>query len=980
MKRPSKPVQALRLASLSTLGLALSLTYSQQAMAQATDAQTTEAIVVSASRIERSGFTAPTPTTTIGAADLQARAATTVSSVLFDLPAVRPQISGTGQSQNIGGSYVNLRGLGNVRTLVLVDGHRFVPTTVRGEVDSNMVPSALVERVEVVTGGASAAWGSDAVAGVTNFIFKKSIDGFQGNVQYGMSSHGDNKEKSASLAWGSGFADDRGQFMIAGEYSKLDDNPQQKDRDWSSQNWNLLTGGTPANGGYVSNGVIYSNAILPNVTFIGNPNGVIMATAPGPAPALLPAGNPLAGKQFGPGGILQNYTFGQYAGISGNLLQVGGDGTASNMQNTLLTSPLERKNLYARATFDFTSNLDGFAEASYGDSKSSIAFLDIYNPNLGDSVLSITPQNAFLSPSVVALMNGNNFGLVRLNTELGRITSVVDNKTTRFAAGLNGQISSTWKWKAYYTHGKTEYDSQLRNNLIQANWRASVDSVKDANGNPICRINSTNPADIAIVNATNAAGVPTYAGYGASAGCVPVNLFGPNTITQAVKDYVIGNQVFNVDYIQDAGAASLQGEPFSTWAGNVSLAGGLEWRKEKIDGNSDAISSSSSLVYPAGGFQIGNPKRIIGSVTVKEFFAETLVPLLKDAPLAKSLDANAAVRRTEYSTSGFVTTWKAGFTYKPVQDITLRATRSRDIRAANLNELYAGSQLTVAAVAGTSVANTTIGNSSLTPEKADTVTAGVVLEPSQVKGLRMSLDGYKIKLNNAIGTLGAATIYNFCKGLGGAPLTPSYCNLITFNSSGLPTAVTNQTLNFAGYTTSGADLEVSYRVPVSSFIASTPGNLTFRALGTYINDLSFNNGITKINYAGSAGVAAAANGVGAPHWRWNLSTTYANGPLSVFAQLRYIQSMNYDNTAGPTSYLNGTLPSRTYVDASVSYTVYDKTDQGRGRVQLYGKVNNLFDKDPPIAPTNNPQTSASSTNGLYDLVGRAFVLGVRFAY
>jgi outer membrane receptor protein involved in Fe transport len=928
---------------------------------------TVQEVSVTASRIERSGFTAPTPMTTLGSEDRELRASPNIASLVNELPSVRPAAAAL-TSQNTGIQAINLRGLNgtnnaSTRTLVLVDGRRFVPTTVTGVVDSNVVPSALIERVEVVTGGASAAWGSDAVAGVVNFIFKPKIEGFQASAQYGVSQRGDNEETSVSLAWGSDFADGRGQLMLAGEYDSQKDRQTWGDRDWSNRRTGFVSG--------TVNGVNVARVQADGLTMSGvTTGGVIVASNGGP----LPTTSPLRGIQFGPGSTVVPFSYGTNAG---NVVMVGGDGDWWEDQ-LLMSAPVERKNIYGRTTFQFTDNLRGSLEASVMKSSTASPTQPLYNPN-ADATINVARDNGFLQTlpglqslrDILAANPGiTSFSVGRHHEELGRDIFAVDNRSTRFVAALDGDVNDNWRWKAYGTHGETQYDSDVPNHLTAANARAAFDTVLE-NGRVICRVNSTAPANIAIVNS------PTYAGRGAAPGCVPANIFGPDTFGGALKDYIVADQTFSAKYVQDAAGASIQGEPFSTWADKVSIAGGLEWRRESLDGDSDPISQLTNPVYPTGGFQFGNPKPIHGSYNVKEAFVETVVPLAKNQSWAEALDLNAAARRTDYSTSGEVTTWKAGLTYRPVDSVMIRGTRSRDIRAANLNELYASS--TIIAFGATDyglVVNgvpsaynglqSTTGNPNLKPEVADTKTFGVTWEPGFLNGFRASVDYFDIAIADAITARGAQVIVNSCYGQQGSVQNTADCQFISRDpTSGRITKVDTFPINSASQTTRGIDYELGYGAHLPDALGG--GNLRLRLLATELMKLT----LLGIDRAGEIGT-----GTSSPRWRGTFSATYQKGPWTLFGQARYIDSGTYDNTFGPTAISNNEISSRTYVDATVQYQ-FERSSLSQ--LQLFGRVTNLFDRDPPIlgnALINSPPTNQS----LYDVAGRSFVVGLRVGF
>lgn len=817
-----------------------------------------EEISVTATRIQRDGFNAPTPTTIVGIDEIQARSAVNVSSVLYEMPAVRAAASATVATQNQGGNFVSLRGLGPTRTLTLVDGRRFVPTTNTGIVDINVIPSALVERIEVVTGGASAAWGSDAVSGVVNLVLKKQIEGFEGGMQYGLSQRGDNRERTTTLAWGSDFAEGRGQFMIAGEYSDLDQVAMQYNRDWGRHRWGWVPG--------TINGQSVARIATQGVTASGITDGGVIVAAPGSA---------LRGIQFGPGGQAIPFNYGTNVGAN---LMVGGDGGVDG-DNYPLATPLERKNVFARTIFDLSDQVTAFAELSYAESYSLGSTMPDYTPN-GEPIITIQRDNAFLDPGVRNSMaaNGiNSFHMGRRWREFNDPFLQVSghNKITRGAIGLEGTFANGWGWDAHIASGKTTYAARSYDHMINANLRAAIDTVIGPDGAPICRINSSNPADVAIVSAAD------YQGRGAAPGCVPLNPFGAGSVSADARAYSLGTMMTDTTIKQDVGGASVHGEPFSTWAGVVSVIAGIDYRKESASQTSDPISRFVTPAFPNGGWKFGNPKQYSGRYTVREYFAETVVPLLKDLPFARSLELNAAARNTDYSTSGKVTSWKGGLTYSPFEGLLLRGTRSKDIRAANVLELFSTAIPFVGTITDYGLpgdptsftATSTSGNPELNPEMGDTTTVGITWQPPQIAGLRASLDLYTIDLKDAISSLGGQNIVNLCYGAQGAPLTPGLCSLIARDpSTGVITNISNKTLNIAAQKTSGMDVELSQRLPVPGLLSPEQGNLLLRVLGTYVDELIINNGLESVDRAGEF----------MPQWRWTGSATYhkVRGPCS----------------------------------------------------------------------------------------------------
>jgi outer membrane receptor protein involved in Fe transport len=911
-------------------------------------------VVVSASRIARGGFTAPTPTTIVGAEELQSKGATNVAALVFELPSVAPTSSGGVASANSGGNFINLRGLGQSRTLVLVNGRRHVPTTITGVVDANVIPSSLVDRIEVVTGGASAAWGSDAVAGVMNFILKKKIEGFTANVQYGTSAHRDNDTRSASVGWGKSFAGDRGEFMIAGEFNDLSDVAKQGSRDWGRQHWAIVSGS-------VNGGPNYTRNIVSGAQLSGLTTGGTIVPASGGA---LPVGNPLRGIQFGPGGTILPFNYGTNVGAQ---VALGGSG-GWVADDQALSPPQRRKNVFMRTTYRMDNNVRGFVEASYVENETRIYNLHAMTPGGSDLPLLISVNNPYLPSAVRDIMTSaspgiRSFHLARINDEFGSNLNVTSNKTGRLVLGADGDFGETGKWNAYVTTGRNRYEAAIHGMINEVNFRSAVDVIAGPNGTPIC-----NPATVALL--------------GADPGCVPANPFGPGSLTEAVRDYATGTMDTVAVMKEHSVGASVQGEPFSIWAGPVSLAGGGEFRRQKLkqyaDSNSVRRAPAVTGVTAAldGVWQYGNPKPIDGGVDVKEAFVEAIAPLAAKTTGIESLDATVAARIADYSTSGKVSSWKGGLTYKPVKGLLLRGTRSRDIRAPNLNELYAAGAQTVTNIVDPvlgltySARQVAVGNPNLNPEIGDTTVVGFSVTPASLRGFSASLDYYDIKLKEAIATINAVAIVNGCYGVNGATSTPAYCNFINRDPvSGRVSAIFPQAVNLAAISTRGFDVEVSYRTPVASLLGAGAGDLNFRFLGTYLKNYITNDGTTSIERAGDQ--------TGGAKVKWNLTTGYRNGAWLATVTGRYIGRSQVDNTyTQALDISDNNVPSRFYLNASAEYTLYDSPE--KGRASLFFKVDNLLDKDPPIITGTSNQPSATNTN--YDRIGRAFAVGMRLTY
>lgn len=887
-------------------------------------------IVVTASRVARAGFSAPTPTTVVGLEDIQRIGATNVARVLNELPAFRgTSTNSTGTlSANTGGNYLDLRGMGITRTLVLVDGQRHVPSNITGQVDLNLIPSILLERTEIVTGGASAAYGSDAVAGVVNIITRKKFSGLEANAQYGVSSRGDNRETNLAAILGTAFHGGRGHITVAGQYVDHLGVGSVTTRSWGRSAPQLIPNPLFAPGNGQPTRIIALN-VRPSAATNGG-----LINSPGV----------LRGTQFGPGGVPSAFVYGNPVGPT---WMIGGSGS-SLADYQQLTTPNERAAISTALNYQITPKIEANATFSWSNSKRKSISGVTFEPNI-----TVRADNAYLPASIKTIMAQNNLSSFTIG-RIGKDYSTdhdqsyfihdTDNTVYRGVLSLNGALGGNWKWNAYYEHGDTDYTYYIHNQRIEANWSRAIDAViNPATGAIVCRSTLTSPGD----------------------GCVPFNMFGQFSASPAAQQYITGSVYSHLKFREDVVSGTIQGEPFSTWAGPVSIAAGGEYRADRAKINVDPISQAS-------GFYSGNPKPISGNYEVKEVFAETVVPLAKDIPLANLLELNAAIRYTDYNVSGGVTSWKVGLSYKPIEELRFRFTRSRDIRAPNVNELYTpGTNVIMQLIDPTNnsqgnVLITATGSSGLTPETADTTTLGLVYQPTWAPRLRASVDAYEIKVKNVITTLGAQDTVNRC-----VAGTADLCRLVIRNNSGIISNVFTPFLNLASLETSGIDFEVGYVIPLKG-IGPLDGNLNLRWLATYVDHLRTNDGRTVVDVAGETGGAHVG---GVPHWSQTIVASFNQGPLTLSGQLRYVGPGTYDSTATPATLDNNRIPSRVYTKLGVNYALA-RTKFSRN-LQLYATVDNLFDVPPPIAPN---ATQSFTNAALFDAVGRTFQIGARFTY
>lgn len=933
----------------SVLGLVASIV-TECATAQDTASAQLEEVTVTGTRIIRSGFEAPTPTSVLDEDHLEAMAVFNIADAANRMPQFSSSTVFTNSSasdQTLGVQTLNLRSFGSTRVLVLLDGRRLVGGggSNANAVDVNVIPNELVSRIEVVTGGASAVYGSDAITGVVNFLLDKEFTGVKGSVTGGITSRGDDESYQGSLAAGIPFADGRGHLLLSGETAYQAGIPHN-DRPWNRP-YALV-----ANPAYTpTNGQPQYTALYDVGLSRATPGGLIVA-------------GPLTGTMFGPGGTPLRFNYGPV--VAGQLMQ-GGDWQVSRIDH--LHSPklqVERSNLFARASFDLTEKVAVFSEVGWARTDARSLFGVPYF-HLGN--VTVQADNPFIPQSVQARMAElglESFTLGTTNADMAPFKA--DNRRIfhRYVLGVEGQfdaLETTWRWEASFQRSKTDFTATIPNNEITANYRRAVDAVLDPEtGQIVCRSTLTDPDD----------------------GCVPYNVMGIGVNSQAALDYITGTSFKDVDLEQNVFAASIAGDPFSTWAGPVSIAASFEYREESSD------SVASELDQQAA-FFLGNFTPTVGSYDVTEGALETVLPLASVAG-RDVLDLNLAARFTSYSRSGEVTTWKAGATFRPLDDITLRVTRSRDIRAPNVEELFSAGHSSTLVVNDRGVETLAVvrtgGNPNLEPEEADTLGLGIVFQPSFLPGFGASVDYYEIELNGAISTLNVQTYVDRCNSGDAAA-----CALIQRDSTGTITLVNLAPINVLRQEIRGIDVEVSYTFPLSNLASGWPGSLVFRGLASYIDTLK------QINLDGSvwegAGVLADRAGIGAegpmaPRRKYLLSATYSVDALSATLTARGIGSGVYNNrfiycTEGcppstreaPTIGIPNRISDATYFDLALSYEM-----EAFGKSELFFVAQNIFDRGPPLVAgaTGNAFYLGRGDREYIDKVGRVFRAGIRFSF
>jgi iron complex outermembrane recepter protein len=855
-------------------------------------------IVVTGSRIDRN-FDTPTPILTVTAEDLSVGARANVAAALNDLPQFRATTSAqtTGTNTGAGNAPVDLRGLGINRTLVLVDGRRIVSDN-----DLNTIPNVMIRSAQVVTGGASAAWGSGAVAGVVNIGIDEKFSGLQLGTEAGLSTYGDGAQHRFEGKAGFGFAEGRGHFVVGGEYFNSDGIVPKVAREkigrWAS----------------------FGGAMTPDIGFSTSAYGGLITSGV------------LAGKAFNPDGSLRDFDYGRVVGG----YMTGGEGPSNDDLSPLMT-PQRRYSALGRLTFDVTPSIKATAELRHSRMYNNYIWFGDHVQGTATSGIRIRSDNAFLSNEVrTALANAgqDGFYMGRFNSDLSYPSIDFERKVTQGTLALDGKIGPNLRWSAYYSYGEYQNNIDTPGFLLTQEFANAVDSVAGPGGTPICRIALTNP----------------------STNCVPINLFGQGAPSQAAIDYVTGTPSQRGTTTLDVGGISLRGEPFALPAGPVSFAVGVEARREGITQTVGALDAAKA-------FRTFSFSAMSGSFTVKEAFGEVLVPLIHNTPLLRKLEFNGALRVSDYSTTGSIWSWKLGVTNEFFPGLRGRATRSRDIRSANLSELYTQTTTGYNTIydpvtqQNVYVLSNGGGNPNLEPERADTWTFGFTYSPPAISALNMSVDYFDIDVDDVITTIAAQDLVTRCYN-GNTAL----CARVERDANGTITRTLSTFVNLANYKTKGIDAEVSYVLPLNRLFESADGRMKFRLLGTWVDSLTTDDGVVKLEYVRSQGYSF---GLGVPAWRVNGSIGYEDQTFSGLVRARYISPGEYNNQVPLT---NNHIGAYTYFDLQAQVKV--PAADGR-QMEVYANVSNLFDKDPPPGSLYSPY---------YDVLGRYFTLGARVRF
>jgi outer membrane receptor protein involved in Fe transport len=931
-------------------------------------------IIVTGSRLIRRDLVASSPITTLDAEQIQASGNVTLEDTLNEFPQIKPGNTGsTNQSGGAGILTADLRGLGPVRTLVLVDGRRYIPADVTGLTDLSTIPDMLVERVEIVTGGASAVYGSDAIAGAVNFVLQRKFEGVKLQAQYGETTRGDGANYKIDLMLGANSSDGRGNATLFGSYT--DRNAVRfGDRAFARQPFLPDAQGVlqPFGTGTIPGALIGVTAPdLPRIQGVNltNPGG----TCPGP----------IQGVRFGAGSVPAPFCrpVDQYNYAAPNFL----------------LRPLERWQLGGTASYEITDNVEAYANSFFTRKVNAYQQApEALNPNsagqeAGTLIIPNADTNPLFSPALRSFFAANRGffdadgdGIYTVRSVSWQIAEFgnrfVETKAESYiaTAGLRGGVElfgNDWNWDSFYQYSRSDSKFSQFNRLSRSRLTLGLDAVL-VNGVPQCRVQLL--------------------------GCVPVTIFGTDALTPAMVNFLKINTSRDDAFTRQVAGGSLAGDLFELPAGAVSSAFGVEWRKETFDTIPDQAQLSNDLgasTIPA----IING----GKVDVSEVFGEVRVPLLSDMTLIKELAIEGAARLSDYSTIGSVFTWKGAVDWIVSDSMRLRGSVSRAIRAPNLNELFgapgqgfvggtdpcvstnnptaAQKQVCLAQGVPPALIDTLLvgasqgfqvrsgGNPDLSEEKADTYTVGAVFTPAFAPKLGVSIDYFNITVDDAITQVSGQALLNSC--FLTLDVASAACQSTSRLTSGNIDVIRAPLLNIASRRVSGVDLQVSYPFPLPSLFEisgeAATLNLLLVASQQFEDRTQLLAGQPIIDCAGRYGGTCSSDSIRiTPDLSGLIRATFASGPLSVSVQGNYLGNLKLASNAARNQ--NGTLPHRMYVDLNAKFEFSES-------LEIFGGMNNLFDLQPPILGFG-PGGDSNSDPQTFDPLGRSFFIGARVAF
>ncbi|MEJ0066200.1 MAG: TonB-dependent receptor [Caulobacteraceae bacterium] len=950
----------------------------QLASKPAEDTSAVSEIVVTGSRIARRDYVSESPIVTVGKSDIVTTGSVTVETVLDQMPQFSASASSASDTANNGQVEADLRGLGNNRTLVLLDGRRMQPSGLDGSVDLNTVPQALLDNVEVITGGASAVYGSDAIAGVVNFKLKQNFTGAEVDAQYGDTGHNDGQTSQLDLALGSNFDDDRGNVALGFDYTNRDPvySYGRSFFNVSTLSGNLQTGVfKPSAGNLVSQTALNSYfagdgaaaGAVRNTGSLGfNNDGSLFSVSPavgynGGGPLLVSANN-------------------AYDNNAGHI--------------AYLQLPLTRYNIFAAGHYDLTPHIQLYLQGYDTNYTSHENIVSIAVGSLvgGQAPIPVPVSNPFIPASLAGLLASRPnptapFLFAKRLNELGAREEFDNWNVYQFVIGAKGDVpTKDWTWDVNLSQGQSS-DAESESGYGSLSAITTLLQAPDG-GKSICT-----------------------GGY---------DPFGQTTLSASCSAYLARTIHQSLTQSQTDAEANLQGGLFSLPAGDLRFAIGADWRRQTYASTPDDEVEAGDIIALASTL----PAQ--GSESVAEGYGELLAPIVRDLPFVKELNVDLAYRYSDYSISGSANTYKASLDWEATSWLRFRGGYSRAIRAPSLSELYtpatessqtltpggltgdpcdirsttrAATYPGAAQVAALCVAQgvpasligtyednaveltqLSSGSVKLKPEIGDTYTAGLVLSPTfnnpWLQHTTLSIDYYDINLAGAIGAVTGLQVLANCYNYNGSNSTYSasnpYCQLIQRDpSTGVPFNVSAPLQNLGGYKVSGVDFQLDWRLALEDVgLPAWAGVVSTHVVASYLDTFDIQNakGQPWNNYAGTIGNLQINNYDDAhPTWRGEATIGDQVGPVSAELHIRYIEGMSNAANVGTTANVPG-VADREYFDFDATWRVTKK-------LTLLAGVINLADTQPPLVGkvvTSNLGVVGTTDVNTYDILGRRF--------
>jgi outer membrane receptor protein involved in Fe transport len=983
----------------------LAVSAQTQAQTEAPD-EAVEEIVVTGSRIARSNLSSPSPVTTIDATDIKRSGETDISSLLREIPALNSSLPANQSDQNgapAGVGLLDLRGLGSERTLVLINGRRHVSGVAgTAAVDVTSIPVALIERVETLTGGASAIYGADAVSGAVNFILRDDFEGLDVRSQFGISERGDSEDLFLSATGGTNFADGRGNAVVSVEYTqtgniKVEDRPNIAGLGFAAfvPNSPELAARLGVNPDAVNS--FAQNARLP----VSSPFGIIWLQDQNNF------NDPGFINLLDPGATVGGFPIAQIVDETGTLRAfnpadifldlfngIGGDAVPGLPNIGWLQPKLDRVNVNGNVNYKVLDQLNFFIESkfSYNATKS----VDQVNGFNDDIPISL--DNGFIPTALRSQIDsliGQGITPVltvsRDNLDVPAQTQA-DQYSFRVVTGIDGEFDNGWNYEVSYNFGRTERNFTNLKTRIEDRFFAAVDSVIDPDsGEVVCR-SDLDPTAIPPISPFPAAREGFLSFNPGSGQCAPINIFGANTTSEAAEEFIFQRSVENSELTQQVISGFISGDTagfIELPGGAIGFAAGAEYREEKSEFEPNAFETAGLSFNSV----TTSSEPVDGRFDVWEVFGEVNIPIISDVPFIKDLSIDGAVRYADYSTVGSTVSWNVGGSYAPVDDIRFRGTFGRSVRAPNINELFsppqpifidadfdpcnanrvnAGTEFRAQncqALVGDNFNSTNFnsafvtgragGNPDLAEEEADTLTIGAVITPRWIPGLSATVDFYDVEISDAIIVVSAERIIENC--VDAPSLDNEFCALVTRDPVNRNiTFFESGQQNVAALEARGIDFEVSYGFDLADLgLSGNWGSIDIRTNGTRNlrrRDFDFQEFSDQFD-----------NQLGEntfPKWIVNTTATWQVDQYSLSWQTRFQSSQllpNVENLsiesdplfADPFSSGNAFVH-----DLSASYDITD-------RFQIYGGVNNIADRKPFLSNLVRPVS----------FVGRSFFIG-----